>query len=84
MTLRAEEAQAAADVEAGEHRLRPILMTTLTAILGLLPLAFGIGAGAEMQKPLAVAVVGGLAFSTFLTLLVGPVLYAALFRPERL
>ena len=67
-------------VEAGEHRLRPILMTTLTAILGLLPLAFGIGAGAEMQKPLAVAVVGGLAFSTFLTLLVGPVLYAALFR----
>ena len=67
-------------VEAGEHRLRPILMTTLTAILGLLPLAFGIGAGAEMQKPLAVAVVGGLAFSTFLTLLVGPVIYAALFR----
>ena len=70
-------------VEAGEHRLRPILMTTLTAILGLLPLAFGIGAGAEMQKPLAVAVVGGLAFSTFLTLLVGPVLYAALFREPR-
>ena len=55
-------------------------MTTLTAILGLVPLALGIGAGAEMQKPLAVAVVGGLAFSTFLTLLVGPVLYAALFR----
>lgn len=67
-------------IEAGEHRLRPILMTTLTAILGLFPLALGIGAGAEMQKPLAVAVVGGLAFSTFLTLLVGPVLYAALFR----
>lgn len=67
-------------LEAGEHRLRPILMTTLTAILGLLPLAFGIGAGAEMQKPLAVAVVGGLAFSTFLTLLLGPVLYAAMFR----
>ncbi len=70
-------------IEAGEHRLRPILMTTLTAILGLLPLAFGIGAGAEMQKPLAVAVVGGLAFSTFLTLLVGPVLYAALFQGRR-
>lgn len=70
---------ATAVVEAGEHRLRPILMTTLTAILGLLPLAFGIGAGAEMQKPLAVAVVGGLAFSTFLTLLLGPVLYAAMF-----
>lgn len=70
-------------VEAGEHRLRPILMTTLTAILGLFPLALGLGAGAEMQKPLAVAVVGGLAFSTFLTLLVGPVLYAALFRKPR-
>ena len=70
-------------VEAGEHRLRPILMTTLTAILGLLPLAFGIGAGAEMQKPLAVAVVGGLAFSTFLTLLIGPVLYASFFRGRR-
>jgi len=67
-------------VEAGEHRLRPILMTTLTAILGLIPLALGLGAGAEMQKPLAVAVVGGLAFSTFLTLLVGPVLYASFFR----
>lgn len=71
-------------VEAGEHRLRPILMTTLTAILGLFPLALGLGAGAEMQKPLAVAVVGGLAFSTFLTLLVGPVLYAALFRKPKI
>ncbi|MEI8282750.1 MAG: efflux RND transporter permease subunit, partial [Armatimonadota bacterium] len=60
-----------------QARLRPILMTTLTAILGLLPLAFGLGAGAEMQKPLAVAVVGGLAFSTVLTLLIGPVLYAS-------
>ncbi len=64
-------------VEAGEERMRPILMTTLTAILGLLPLALGIGAGAEMQKPLAVAVVGGLTFSTVLTLLIGPVLFAA-------
>ena len=63
-------------VEACEHRLRPILMTTLTAILGLLPLALGLGAGAEMQKPLAISVVGGLAFSTVLTLLLGPVIYA--------
>lgn len=70
-------------VEAGEHRLRPILMTTLTAILGLVPLALGIGAGAEMQKPLAVAVVGGLAFSTFLTLLLGPVIYASTFRASQ-
>lgn len=65
-------------VDAGQHRLRPILMTTLTAILGLMPLAMGWGAGAEMQKPLAVAVVGGLIFSTVLTLLLGPVLFAAM------
>ena len=62
-------------VHAGEVRLRPILMTTLTAILGLVPLALGIGAGAEMQKPLAVAVIGGLTFSTLFTLLFAPVLY---------
>jgi CzcA family heavy metal efflux pump len=62
-------------VHAGEVRLRPILMTTLTAILGLVPLALGIGAGAEMQKPLAIAVIGGLAFSTLFTLLFAPVLY---------
>jgi CzcA family heavy metal efflux pump len=69
-------------LRAGEQRLRPILMTTLTAILGLLPLALGLGAGAEMQKPLAVAVVGGLAFSTVLTLLVGPVVFASLSRQK--
>lgn len=63
-------------VHAGEVRLRPILMTTLTAILGLVPLALGLGAGAEMQKPLAVAVIGGLSFSTVFTLLFAPVLYA--------
>ena len=72
----------AAVIDAGTHRMRPILMTTLTAILGLMPLALGVGAGAEMQKPLAIAVIGGLAFSTVVTLLVGPVLYAA-FRRER-
>ena len=67
-------------VHAGEIRLRPILMTTLTAILGLVPLALGIGAGAEMQKPLAIAVIGGLAFSTLFTLLFAPVLYLTLRR----
>ncbi len=67
-------------IEAGRTRLRPILMTTLTAILGLLPLAFGIGAGAEMQKPLAVAVVGGLLFSTVITLLLGPTIYAGVMK----
>jgi multidrug efflux pump subunit AcrB len=58
--------------EAGRVRLRPILMTTLCTIFGLLPLAIGIGAGADMQRPLAIAVIGGLTLSTFVTLLVVP------------
>lgn len=58
--------------EAGRVRLRPILMTTLCTIFGLLPLAVGLGAGAELQRPLAIAVIGGLALSTFITLLVVP------------
>lgn len=62
---------------AAHQRLRPILMTTLTAILGLVPLALGIGAGAEMQQPLAITVIGGLAFSTVVTLIAAPVLYAS-------
>ena len=62
-------------IQAGEVRLRPILMTTLTAILGLAPLAMGLGAGAEMQKPLAIAVIGGLTFSTFITLIFAPFFY---------
>lgn len=70
-------------VRAGEVRLRPILMTTLTAILGLVPLALGIGAGAEMQKPLAIAVIGGLTFSTLFTLLFAPLLYVTLRRLRR-
>lgn len=64
--------------EAGEQRLRPILMTTLGAILALLPLALGLGAGAALQKPLAIAVIGGLSVSTLFTLLVAPVLYVTL------
>jgi CzcA family heavy metal efflux pump len=76
--LTAEEAV----VRAGRVRLRPILMTTLTAILGLVPLALGIGAGAEMQKPLAVAVIGGLSFSTLFTLLLAPLLYVAFRRMQ--
>jgi CzcA family heavy metal efflux pump len=67
-------------LNAGRVRLRPILMTTLTAILGLVPLALGLGAGAEMQKPLAIAVIGGLSFSTIFTLLFAPTLYVALRR----
>src|SRR5207237_1135496 len=68
---------------AGRVRLRPILMTTLTALLGLVPLALGLGAGAEMQKPLAIAVIGGLSFSTLFTLLFAPLLYVAIRRRQR-
>ncbi|MBU5676522.1 efflux RND transporter permease subunit [Alkaliphilus sp. MSJ-5] len=60
---------------AGPVRLRPILMTTLTTILGLIPLALGIGEGAELQAPMATVVIGGLVLSTVLTLIFVPVLY---------
>jgi multidrug efflux pump subunit AcrB len=63
-------------VAAGKIRIRPILMTTLATLFGLLPLALGIGSGAELQKPLALAVIGGLLLSTFITLFVMPVLYS--------
>jgi len=67
--------------EAGRRRLRPILMTTLTTILALVPLALGIGEGADAQAPLARAVVGGLAGSTVITLVLVPAVYS-LFHPE--
>ncbi|MEZ4269187.1 MAG: efflux RND transporter permease subunit [Myxococcota bacterium] len=63
-------------VEAGRRRLRPILMTTSTTILGLMPLALGIGEGADAQAPLARAVVGGLSASTLITLLLIPAIYS--------
>jgi HAE1 family hydrophobic/amphiphilic exporter-1 len=63
-------------VESGRRRLRPILMTTLTTILGLLPLALGIGEGSEAQAPLARAVIGGLTGSTMITLVLIPVIYS--------
>jgi len=63
-------------LEAGRLRLRPILMTTLTTALGLMPLAFGIGEGADAQAPLARAVIGGLLGSTAVTLLLIPVVYS--------
>jgi len=62
-------------ITAGRTRLRPIVMTTLAMIFGMLPLALGLGAGAEMRAPMARAVVGGLLTSTLLTLLVVPVMY---------
>jgi multidrug efflux pump subunit AcrB len=65
---------------AGRVRLRPILMTTLCTLFGLLPLALGLGAGAELQRPLALAVIGGLTLSTFVTLYLVPLAYRALSR----
>ena len=62
-------------VEAGAVRLRPIVMTTLTTVLGMAPLAIGLGEGSEMMQPLAIAVIGGLSISTLLTLLVIPCSY---------
>jgi HAE1 family hydrophobic/amphiphilic exporter-1 len=70
-------APADAVVEAGRLRLRPILMTTATTILGLLPLALGLGTGAEIQAPLARVVIGGLLASTLVTLVLIPVAYSA-------
>jgi multidrug efflux pump subunit AcrB len=64
-------------LEAGRVRLRPILMTTLCTLFGLLPLALGIGAGSAMQRPLALAVIGGLALSTPITLYLVPTFLVA-------
>ena len=67
-------------VQAAIIRLRPILMTSLATIFGVLPIALGLGAGAESRRPLGLAVVGGMLFSTFLTLVLVPVVYALLSR----
>lgn len=69
-------------LEAGRLRLRPILMTTVTTVLGLLPLAAGWGAGADLRAPLAVAVIGGLISATVLTLIVVPVVYSLVVSPR--
>ncbi|MFA4991183.1 MAG: efflux RND transporter permease subunit [Candidatus Omnitrophota bacterium] len=63
--------------EAGKNRLRPILMTSFTTVLGLLPLALGMGEGSELQAPMALTVMGGLAVATLLTLFVIPVFYTS-------
>ncbi|HEY0798622.1 MAG TPA: efflux RND transporter permease subunit, partial [Candidatus Baltobacteraceae bacterium] len=65
---------------AGSERLRPILMTAFATVGGLAPLAIGFGAGSEMERPLAITVIGGLAFATACSLVVVPVLYAVLAR----
>src|SRR5947208_11531522 len=67
-------------IAAARIRLRPILMTTLATVFGVMPIALGLGAGAEARKPLGAAVVGGMLFSTLLTLVVVPVVYTLLAR----
>ena len=69
-------------ITAGRVRLRPILMTSATTILGLLPLALGLGEGAEIRTPLAITVIAGLIASTFLTLIVIPVIYTLVDRDQ--
>jgi multidrug efflux pump subunit AcrB len=72
-------------VDAGAVRLRPILMTTLTTVVGMLPLALGLGEGSELMQPLAIAVVSGMCFSMALTLVVVPGAYVGVHRfTERL
>jgi HAE1 family hydrophobic/amphiphilic exporter-1 len=67
---------------AGQVRLRPILMTTLTTVLGLLPMALGLGEGAELRTPMAVTVIGGLLIGTLLTLVVIPTVYDVVVREK--
>lgn len=69
-------------IDAGHARLRPIIMTTLTTALGLLPMAIGLGEGSEIRTPMAITVIGGLLFSTLLTLVVIPVMYAVIDRKK--
>jgi HAE1 family hydrophobic/amphiphilic exporter-1 len=77
---RAGRARREALIEAGRVRLRPIFMTTLTTVLGLLPMALGFGDGAEVRAPLALTLIGGLSMATLLTLVVIPVAYDRLDR----
>jgi CzcA family heavy metal efflux pump len=70
-------------VESGRRRLRPVLMTSLAAALGLLPLAYGIGAGSDMLKPLAIAVIGALTLSLLLSLVATPTVYFVMRRKQR-
>jgi HAE1 family hydrophobic/amphiphilic exporter-1 len=65
---------------AGRSRLRPVIMTTATTILGMLPLALSTGEGSEIWKPMGIAVIGGLTFSTIVTLVIVPVIYRVVVR----
>ena len=80
MNLLVERGSSVADavIAGGKSRLRPVLMTSLTTVLGMVPMAMGIGEGSEIWQPMGIAVVGGLLLSTLLTLFIVPSLYAML------
>ena len=67
-------------IEAGAVRLRPVLMTASTTVLGLIPLALGFGEGAEMVQPVAIVCIGGLVYATVTTLFIIPIMYRWLSR----
>ena len=69
--------------EGASQRLRPVLMTALVASLGFIPMAFNVGTGAEVQRPLATVVIGGIVSSTLLTLMILPALYQLTYRIGR-
>ena len=75
-------AKRAAIIEAGKTRIRPILMTSLTTILGLSTMALGIGSGSQLMQPLAIVCIGGLLYATVMTLFIVPVLYDLFNRKE--
>jgi multidrug efflux pump subunit AcrB len=82
--FRAEGVSAAdAMIHAAQRRLRPIMMTAIAAVCGMLPLAFALGAGSQMLQPLAIAVIGGLAISMVLSLVITPVVYFLLTRNRK-
>jgi heavy metal efflux system protein len=70
-------------IEGASARLRPVLMTALVASLGFLPMALNVGPGAEVQRPLATVVIGGIVSSTLLTLVVLPALYRLAYRDKQ-
>jgi len=80
--LRVEHAYSALDaaLEAGKVRLRPVLMTALAMIIGMLPMSLGLGEGGEQNAPLGRAVIGGLSVATFATLFLVPIIYSVLRR----
>ena len=69
-------------VRSGHRRLRPVLMTSMAAAFGMLPLAWGIGSGADMLRPLAIAVIGALSTSVLLSLVATPTVYSVLVHPR--